>query len=1467
MRNNEKPIKKEILPPLNTHSQILPFEQLPWENFEDLCLRLVEIEFSINDCEKRGIPGQNQDGIDIFAKREDGFYNVYQCKRNITFSKTDLNNVINKFKQGEYFKQCKRFYLCTSCELNSTKFQDEFTKHQLALEQNNIELIKWDKIKLSRILKNYPDIVYDFFDIDWVKAFNGEESITKVFKTTEQEILQQFGFASGDLLSINNQFSNLKNSHIIRKETNELQEWIIKDFKEKESRIAILEGSAGIGKTVILKDLFDLLNEQNIPTLGLKSDKKTIDLLNLGSSVLGLNEDFYKIFEQISAKHKVVVVIVDQIDALSRSLSTNREQISAYFCIVNSLSRLKNVRIIISCRTFDLKHDPDLKQFLNKKIIKVSILAEKEVSSVLKLLNGGKNIVLPKDLQELLRTPLHLDVFCRVYYKSMPLNEIKNLQDLYRNLWILKILPSNKNVINSRNIINVLFLLSDVIYNRQENLSAPSVLFDEYSKEINFLSSESLLVENHGAIQFFHQSFFDYVFSRSFVEQKGGNIYQFLLDSDHQGLFLRSITKQVLTYLRVYDPRFYIKQTKNIIESDKIRYHLKLLIVELLSFEDTPTIEEHKLVTSLFYQNRSLFISFFQSIPGGSWFDYFSRNGDLLNSCLNGKDNVLKEVIGRFIVFSAETNIEKAISIIKGIKTSKDRAGYLQWILFRKPDFSLSVVTKTYFELEKEYLDMGDRRLHILSNAIEPNPDFAISESKKVFENILKDWKRLRKRELGHNSDEPNFINFCEELYNKQPKKAYPFFKEIVTTLIEKTKFDNPFKEHNLLKEDNAFQSYQPEAYEFHKILDWLIDYLVKNDNNQPNFAHSEINYFLKSKCATLYFIAFQVILSSPRKYLTITFPVLIDKEVVNDIFHIEDLKYYYRELIHNTYVFFSASQKRQFKDFIIEYYTKSDFVRDSTWRESAKKSGKLRPIYPYLGHDQWLILKSIPFEHIEKDNILRARLFMFNRRFSGWQFKNKKPNHSIVAASVLGGLMSIENYQKYTEKHWLSTFYKFEEKDFRYSLNRNFSRDEHARSFKEVIKLNPDQYKSLVKKIVSENDVHCRYQINGVTGLIEGEINIREIWELYSVLMKRDIPEEYLSTFIDLSVCFIKNSFVNIELISYWKKHIELPFNVNGERYLYNSDEDKKTKLFDQGWITPNARAIKLLVRLADNKEYNPDVYNYLLSIGDTLPVQIKLVVLYWLNNGCNFDNDQIRNLFQAYTNEVTTEVYQIGSRVVNAVFHYDFKCAIPFINDTMNLPDAAEPLGIYLLYGWFYGNESSKNLLLKLHEQQPKSISESIEQACRYLHEKEFKKKCLYILNRYADDKRKIVREGFSHGFYKLHAQDLPLIMDIITKYITDLNDERLHSLYNYLMGCTRDYPRECVKIMEMIDFDKISKNKFEIEEPIKLLMLSYNSIRKYDVSEANSEYVLDVFDTTLQQLKSKSEVDKIFRELDFE
>jgi hypothetical protein len=83
-----------VKPPLVPTTHELPFEQLPWEDFEKLCLRLVRLEADVEHCQLYGTKGQKQDGIDIFARlSQSSGYAVYQCKRVTDFGASDIERL------------------------------------------------------------------------------------------------------------------------------------------------------------------------------------------------------------------------------------------------------------------------------------------------------------------------------------------------------------------------------------------------------------------------------------------------------------------------------------------------------------------------------------------------------------------------------------------------------------------------------------------------------------------------------------------------------------------------------------------------------------------------------------------------------------------------------------------------------------------------------------------------------------------------------------------------------------------------------------------------------------------------------------------------------------------------------------------------------------------------------------------------------------------------------------------------------------------------------------------------------------------------------------------------------------------------------------------------------------------------------------------------------------------------------
>lgn len=134
--------ESEVSPPADTKISELPINKLSWVDFERLCLRLVEENHSIDNCEIYGVSGSKQEGIDIFASKDSNRYECFQCKRYQSISPGKLDEIVKEFESGSWFSKSDKFFLCTSLALNSTGLQDKFNTLKASLKKDGIDFIK-----------------------------------------------------------------------------------------------------------------------------------------------------------------------------------------------------------------------------------------------------------------------------------------------------------------------------------------------------------------------------------------------------------------------------------------------------------------------------------------------------------------------------------------------------------------------------------------------------------------------------------------------------------------------------------------------------------------------------------------------------------------------------------------------------------------------------------------------------------------------------------------------------------------------------------------------------------------------------------------------------------------------------------------------------------------------------------------------------------------------------------------------------------------------------------------------------------------------------------------------------------------------------------------------------------------------------------------------------------------------------
>lgn len=270
----EEPPRQTIQPPVVTKVQDLPFDQLLWENFERLCLRLIRLEAEVEHCQLYGERGQNQKGIDIYAKLNgNGTYQTWQCKRERNFSPAKIRTAVKKFLAGDWADKSSALVLCTIESLVATERADELEAQRALLRAKQINLQVWDSHQLSMKLKDLPGIVTDFFGIAWANAFCGEAE-TETTAPRSSEISVTGGLQGASLVQGNENTVNITYNYYPESKKENA------DITTQQAAISSPSASSNGGtfagaRTTSVENLFAVLND----------DPKPIWLLGGGASI------------------------------------------------------------------------------------------------------------------------------------------------------------------------------------------------------------------------------------------------------------------------------------------------------------------------------------------------------------------------------------------------------------------------------------------------------------------------------------------------------------------------------------------------------------------------------------------------------------------------------------------------------------------------------------------------------------------------------------------------------------------------------------------------------------------------------------------------------------------------------------------------------------------------------------------------------------------------------------------------------------------------------------------------------------------------------------------------------------------------------------------------------------------------------------------------------------------------------
>ena len=165
-----------ITPPVEPLVAELPFGQLSWQDFERVVYRLAREESDVVHCARYGRPGQDQAGVDVYARLSGGGHICWQARNRQIIGPSDITEAVDDFLEGSWAATAERFVLCMRASLADTKLQKAIEREAVRLQERNIVFDAADGTELGEKLRSHPEIIHDFFGRSWVVAFVGKEA-------------------------------------------------------------------------------------------------------------------------------------------------------------------------------------------------------------------------------------------------------------------------------------------------------------------------------------------------------------------------------------------------------------------------------------------------------------------------------------------------------------------------------------------------------------------------------------------------------------------------------------------------------------------------------------------------------------------------------------------------------------------------------------------------------------------------------------------------------------------------------------------------------------------------------------------------------------------------------------------------------------------------------------------------------------------------------------------------------------------------------------------------------------------------------------------------------------------------------------------------------------------------------------------------------------------------------------------
>ncbi|MBW2031601.1 MAG: ATP-binding protein, partial [Deltaproteobacteria bacterium] len=342
----------------------------------------------------------------------------------------------------------------------------------------------------------------------------------------------------------------------------------------------------GSGKSAILALLGLRLIDKGVPVLAIKADMLPRSIKDLEDLQVHLRLPLPVIqCLTIVSRSEPVVLIVDQLDAISEVVDRDSERLNLLLDFILRASKIDGLHVVSSCRWFEYQHDIRLTTIEAEKV-SLEPPSWEDVKKVLKEAGFPKEHW-SDELRKLLSVPLHLKILLDIKSRDPDAKVPLTLQGLLENIW-------QQRVIVGETVSEKLTFL-DILCKRMsedEELWVPRSVADDYASAFNELQQGNILQLDPSGLKigFVHQTYFDFARARAFARDRE-KLSEYVIQRQ-DGLFIRPVLLTTLDYLRGTSPAIYEKEVKSLWDNQGLRPHLRSLLIDYLGNVEKPNDTE-----------------------------------------------------------------------------------------------------------------------------------------------------------------------------------------------------------------------------------------------------------------------------------------------------------------------------------------------------------------------------------------------------------------------------------------------------------------------------------------------------------------------------------------------------------------------------------------------------------------------------------------------------------------------------------------------------------------------------------------------------------------------------------------------------------------------------------------------------------------------------------------------------------